>query len=238
VFKDLLVTRSKERDTERRTRHQEYVAAVHSGLVMSVPAMEGVFSSFTMNTALHHEGAQGSGTYADDPDVLVIAEHVGTSRAAYAAAARHPDFIEKVVPDEEYLVSEVLSGVPVGYDLAEIASFEGSAHAAGGYRVFDFLARRPGVRLERFITALVADATRANAEQRRHGAAPRQVINSVTRAKTAGALGASPHGAVIETWIAHPDALLTSREGLRERQGAYVDASASFSILARERTVV
>lgn len=234
MFKDILVTRSTDRD--RRLEHQDYIADGHSSLVMSMPAFQGVFQRFSMNRALLvQDGVTASGLYTRDPDALVVVEHVCASRNAFATASSDPQYLAAVKPDEDYIGQVILSGPPTAYDVQETTVFDGPAHRL---RVFDFLSRCDDVSVQDFADALSAEGEQLARDSAYRSVVGKRVHNTVGTTPSLYAISGRDHDGIVETWVEDFSALEPHYERLRARQAPYVDPAASFSVFTVQSTVV
>ncbi|MEU2283003.1 EthD domain-containing protein [Streptomyces sp. NPDC013178] len=242
VFKDYIVVNI--RDRSRSVEMQDYAINQHAAIVMKHAPLRKAFRRFIINRVVQPETLSSPLLYAGRTEIPLIVEHACDSAALFREALQDEEYKAVIGPDEEYMGREFLSGPPIVVEMDEKVIF--SEPCAGQYRVFDILKRRPDVAPADFSAWLDREGDLLAGLEDFRKAASRRVHNHISTDTTAvyaedGGAEASTGGAfdgVVETWAPSLDDLALFYPEMRRRHADYVDAEASFSVIATEHVFV
>lgn len=241
MFKDYLLAPV---SLDKRAACQDYIIHNHSQRVLHHPAFEGVFTRYAQYPALPESELPARHLlYRRRPEYALITEHACVDGDAFRHALQDDPHREEISKDEEYIADAFLDGACLCFDMCEKRIFGSPRNAR--YHVFDFLKRGAKAGERAFFAALEAEGEWLTTDRKYRAVVLRRNHNRVDHDEAlyakegdTGAVADRDYDAIIDSWTDSLDDLARFYPTMRERQAAYVDTDASFSIVATEHILV
>lgn len=237
MFKDYLLAPVAP---ENHSACQDYIIHRHSQTVLRNPAFEGVFHRYAQYPPLPADRVSAKHfLYRRRPEFALITEHACTDGDLFRRALNDDRHKEQVKKDEEHIIGTFLDGACLCFDMTEHEIF--TSDRTGRYHVFDFLKRRADVSEASFFAELAREAELLSRDADFRAVVLRRCHNRINRDDSlyaaegdTGAVTDQEYDAIIDSWTDSLDGLAHFYHDMRIRQSVYVDAEASFSMIATE----
>ena len=234
-YKDLMIAVPNPNHTRKEC--QDYLINSHAYRAMSVQSIKDVMVRYTMNEVLTSMEDIPS-FYRRTYEQHLIIEHVTTSREDYLAAFDDPEYLEKVRPDEFYMVNEFMRTLPDFYSCEEhVVISDGKKDYTGEYRIFDFLKKRNNISKEEFIVD-INKIGKVMSENAAYCTAIHKRIHNFSQDIPPLFGNVGSYDAIIETFVDDPKIIVDFYPILRKMEEKLVDAAESCTMFTKQHVYV